>query len=45
MALSFLEQERGDKASPIIVDLMMNAARRKGWKPASRYDAPVPACE
>ncbi len=35
-ALTFLEDVEAESASQIVVDLILAAARRKGWKPPTR---------
>jgi hypothetical protein len=31
-ALTFLEHRRGKRASPVVIDLIIAAARRNGWQ-------------
>lgn len=34
-ALAFLEAKRGQRGSQVVIDLIIRAALRNGWKPAS----------
>jgi hypothetical protein len=42
-ALTFLEEEEALPASQIILELILSAAREKGWRPAATERAEQPA--
>ncbi|HEX6291860.1 MAG TPA: hypothetical protein VFZ66_21930 [Herpetosiphonaceae bacterium] len=41
-ALNFLEAQRQQRGSQIIIDVMLRAAKRSGWKPDSQVDPAMP---
>lgn len=42
-ALHFLETQRKKRGSQVVIELIVRAARRSGWKPASQVGEPTDA--
>lgn len=41
-ALLFLEEQRQKRGSHVVIDLIVRAAKRNGWKPNSQPDSSTP---
>lgn len=41
-ALLFLEEQRQKRGSQVVIDLIVRAAKRSGWKPRSEGEPPTP---
>lgn len=42
-ALNFLEAQRQQRRSQVVIDLIVRAAKRNGWKPAPQAAAATPS--
>ncbi len=41
-ALTHLEGERGESVSELVINLILSAARRKGWRPVGKEERLLP---